>query len=420
MNSQDKSQEEILSELKKAEFEIQELKKAESEQKRIIDSLYLGQHLYMDLANALPSGIYRTRVFSEMSLIENNWLKTKEIPYDIEFANDRFFEILHLDRAVYEKNPGILHDMIFEADKVEFVKKNVESNLHKTPFCWEGRLFINNEIIWVCFKSIPRILENGDIIWTGTLDDITQRKLIEQEIQTKNAELQKLIADKDLFMAILAHDLKSPFNSILGFLNLLTNNLREYDIDEIESQISFVNNSAQSVFNLLDSILIWSHSQSGKIPFEPKAFDFQSCCDGVINLLKQNADNKNITIHGGDEKIIVFADIDMFNTILRNLISNAIIYTHNGGHIDIFAQKCDTAITIVVSDNGIGIAPDKLSKLFEYTQMRSTKGTADEKGTGFGLMICKEFVEKHGGKIWVNSEPGKGSQFKFTIPLRKK
>ena len=382
-------------------------------------ALHWERDLYADLANALPSGIYRLRVFHDVSLIEDKWLSSVDAPYSVEFANDRFFEILHLDRLSYKKNPAILHDLIYEADKAEFAKINVESNLHTTPFKWEGRLLIENNIIWINFKSIPRIMENGDIIWTGTLDDITERKQIEEEIIFKNAELQKLNTDKDYFMSILAHDLKSPFNSILGFLDLLVNNLRDFKLDEIERQLTIVNNATNSVYNLLEDILLWARSHSGKLPFEPREFNFKLCCDDVIEIVKQNAENKNITINIIEaEKIIVYADSNMLNTILRNLVSNAIKFTNKGGTISISAHRNNSNVTISVTDNGIGISPKILSNLFDITQVNSTTGTANEKGTGLGILLCKEFVEKHGGKIWVESELNKGSVFRFTLPTQ--
>lgn len=420
MSNQDKTKEELLYELRQSEFEIRELKNADNNQKKIIDALHLERELYADLANALPSGIYRLRVFKDVSLIEDKWVSSKDIPYIFEYANDRFFEILNIDRLVFEKNPGILHDLIFEADKAEFARINVESNLHTTPFSWEGRFLINDSLIWIHLKSIPRLLENSDIIWTGTLEDITKRKQFEEEIKLKNDELQKLNADKDIFMSILVHDLKGSFNSILGYLELLTNNLRKYDIDIIEKQIAIVNDSALKALYLLEDILMWARSQSGKLSFEPSEFDFKISCDKVVEILKPNANNKGITINVIEtEKIIVFADMNMLNTILRNLISNAIKFTNKSGTVNIYAKQNTSGVTISITDNGIGIAPEILSKLFDITKMYASKGTANEKGTGFGLLLCKEFVEKHGGKIWVESVLGKGSEFKFTLPWQR-
>ena len=374
--------------------------------------------LYQDLASALPSGVYRLRVYQELSLFEDKWLSSEDSPSCIEFANDRFYEILHLDRSSFINNPGIISRFIYEEDKAQFAKINVESNKYKTPFEWEGRFLIDNNLIWTQFKSIPRVLENGDIIWTGTLNDITQRKQIEEDIKHKNAELQRLSDDKDILMSILAHDLITPFNSMLGFLDLLSENLREYDVHTLENYISIVNNSAKGAFNLLNDILLWTRSQSGAIPFEPKIFNLKSSIEEVTEFLKPNANTKNITINIDEsDKTVVFADVDMLNTILRNLISNAIKFTDLGGIVNISSERTESDILVTISDNGIGIAPNILPRLFDTTKLYSTRGTANEKGTGFGLMLCKKFLEEHGGEIWAESELGRGSKFKFTLPL---
>lgn len=418
MCNQDKTQKRLLYDFKQSENEIQKLRNAKENQNKVVEALNLGNDLYADLANSLPSGMYRTRVFHDLALHEERWLGSREAPYVVEFANDRFYEILHLDRVVFEKNPGIINDLIYYEDKAEFARLNIESNLNITPFFWEGRFLVNDSIIWINFKSIPRILENEDIIWTGTLDDITSRKQTEEEIRNKNAELQKLNADKDYFISILGHDLKTPFNSILGFLDMLLSDLHTNDIDETERQLKIVNNSAISAYKLLEDILAWALSQSGKLPFDPKELNLRFCCDKVVETLKPNADNKNISIDIAiPEKIMVFADANMLNCILRNLISNAIKFTSLGGYIKIYSEQNNSETTISVFDNGIGISPEILPRLFENTQIHSLKGTANEKGTGLGLLLCKKFVEKHGGKIWAESKFGQESLFKFTLPF---
>ena len=376
--------------------------------------------LYQDLASALPSGVYRLRVYQELSLFEDKWLSSEDSPSYIEFANDRFYEILHLDRSSFINNPGIISRFIYEEDKAQFAKINVEANKYKTPFEWEGRFLIDTNLIWIQFKSVPRVLENGDIIWTGTLNDITQRKQTEEYIKHKNSELQRLSEDKDILMSILAHDLITPFNSMLGFLDLLSENLREYDVNTLENYISIVNNSAKGAFNLLNDILLWTRSQSGAIPFKPKIFNLKSSIEEVTEFLKPNANTKNITINIDEsDKTVVFADVDMLNTILRNLISNAIKFTDSGGIVNISSERTESDILVTISDNGIGIAPNILPRLFDTTKLYSTRGTANEKGTGFGLMLCKKFVEEHGGEIWAESELSKGSKFKFTLPLNE-
>lgn len=397
---------------------MQEQHKSNTHPSETVVSLSLSNDLYTDLANALPTGIYRTRVFHEVGLREDRWMESKNAPYVIEFANDRFFEILQLDKLEFEKNPGIVQDLIFDEDKAEFARLNVACNLQLTPFLWEGRISLKSHVMWIRFKSIPRVLENGDVVWTGTLEDVTLRKQFEEDIKSKNAELQRLNADKDYFISILAHDLKTPFNSILGFLELLLSNIHTYDINQIERQLTLVQNSANNAFHLLEDILGWALSQSGRLPFEPKTFHLKQSCYQVVEMLKPNAATKNITLQCVEaENDLVFADANMLNTILRNLISNAIKFTSRGGTITLSSAQQKSALVISVSDTGIGISPERLPHLFDNPHMDSLNGTANEKGTGLGLLLCKMFVEKHGGTIWAESEMGQGSVFKFTLPF---
>jgi len=238
-----------------------------------------------------------------------------------------------------------------------------------------------------------------------------------RQIRLLNRQLEKLNIAKDRFISILSHDLRSPFNSLLGLSEILIKDVRKIDIDEIEDIANIINKSARNSYNLLEDILLWARTQQGSFPFNPQKLSFTDICKNILEMLNPNAEAKNIAINClTADQLIVFADIDMFKTVLRNLVSNAIKFTNNGGTININAEQTNSNVTISVSDNGIGIAPDNLTKLFDISQIQTTTGTAEEKGTGLGLLLCKEFVEKHGGKIWVESEVGKGSNFKFTIP----
>ena len=285
--------------------------------------------------------------------------------------------------------------------------ENVEMGIYKGE----------NNTTWINVTAVPRISGNGFII---SYTDISEKLIRENKLLQYSDELKKLNTDKDRFITILAHDLKSPFNSILGFLKLLTKNIRKYDIDKIEKHINIVNNSAQNTFRLLEDILLWVRANSGKIPYEPQKLNLASICDEVIGYLRLTANAKDITInYFSEDDINVFADNNMLNTVLRNLVSNSIKFTNKNGRIDIYAEIIQSNITITVSDNGIGIEPEILNKLFDISHKITKSGTANETGTGLGLLLCKEFVEKHGGKIWVESEVGKGSTFKFTLPIKK-
>jgi signal transduction histidine kinase len=236
------------------------------------------------------------------------------------------------------------------------------------------------------------------------------------QIQSLNVELEKLNIDKDRFISILGHDLKNPFNNILGYSELLKEEIRNLSTDKIEDIAKNINNSAQIIYKLLEDILIWAKTQQGKIPFKPQNLSFKDICNNTIEILNPVARSKNIAINClSADNLIVFADNDMLKTVLRNLVSNAIKFTNTGGAIYINAKHNSDNVTISVSDNGVGISPDSLSKLFNMSEVLTTKGTAGETGTGLGLMLCKEFVEKHGGTIWVESEEGKGSTFYFIL-----
>jgi signal transduction histidine kinase len=263
--------------------------------------------------------------------------------------------------------------------------------------------------------------ENGKAaVVMGIVQDITERKLTQMKIQTQNEELKKLNSDKDRFMSILAHDLKNPFNAILGFLELLSTNVRNYEIGVIEQQINIVFQSALHVYELLDDILNWARAQAGKLPFNPKQINFEEICADVFDLLSENSNAKQITTNFAQGNTVeIFADKNMLKAILRNLVSNAIKFTPKGGQIDVFATNLENEIQITVADNGVGIDGEKLKRLFDKTQVVTTPGTEKENGTGLGLLLCQEFVGMHHGKIWIESKLGLGSKIIFTIPNHK-
>jgi signal transduction histidine kinase len=257
--------------------------------------------------------------------------------------------------------------------------------------------------------------------FSGTVimfDDISVRKQNELTILNQNQELIKMNADKDIFLSILSHDLKSPFNSLIGYSEILAEKSRHFSVDKIEDFAKNINISAQNAYNLLEDILMWVGTQRGNIPYKPQNLGFEEICRDTVRILYPNAKAKNIAINfPSASHLNIYADGNMIKTVLRNLISNAIKFTNRDGVIKISAEEDSENVLITVSDDGIGIASVNLKKLFDLTKIRTTRGTGKETGTGMGLMICKEFVEIHGGKIWAESESGKGSAFKFTLPV---
>jgi signal transduction histidine kinase len=253
----------------------------------------------------------------------------------------------------------------------------------------------------------------------GTNWDITQQKKTEAEIKQRNDELRELNATKDKFFSIIAHDLKSPFNAIMGFSELLIEQIKENDYTGIEKYAGIILQSSERAVELLMNLMDWSRSQTGRMEFIPEYFELVGFINETASLLSDIAAQKGITIKKElPHNLPVFADQAMINTVLRNLISNAIKFTRQGGMITIAATEKPDLLMVSVSDNGVGIPKAMIDKLFRIDENYTTTGTNNERGTGLGLILCKEFIEKHGGKIWVESEEGLGSTFYFTIPAR--
>ncbi|WP_462282141.1 tetratricopeptide repeat protein [Salinivirga cyanobacteriivorans] len=243
-----------------------------------------------------------------------------------------------------------------------------------------------------------------------------------EELETANKRLAETNATKDKFFSIIAHDLKSPFNSLIGFSNLLVKNALKYPTEKVQEIAQMLHNTSKQAYILLGNLLEWSRLQRGSIEFKPEEINLYVLYDETRQLLQQSADNKSIElVNQIPENTYVVADKNMLSTIVRNLISNAIKFTPKSGRILIGAEITDDneSVEIFVQDNGIGIPKEVQPVIFDIGENAITQGTGNEKGTGLGLILCKEFIEKHGGHIWVESEIGKGSVFKFTLPLKK-
>ena len=281
--------------------------------------------------------------------------------------------------------------------------------------------------IWAQTTLTPILNDKDEIIYLVAIDsDITKIKLAEiekekqrQEIAAQRDQLQLLNATKDKFFSIIAHDLKSPFNSILGFSNLLIRNAKNNNFDYEKNLVyaNFIFDSANIAFTLLENLLTWSQSQRGVIKYNPDKFDLKKNIDRIISMYSNAALKKEINLSSIINKSLhVYADKEMVLTVLRNLISNAIKFSFLNSKIIISAKEEKEYLIVSVSDTGIGISEDAVKKLFEIDGGIQTEGTAKEKGTGLGLILCKEFVEKNNGKIWVESIKGEGSTFSFSIP----
>ena len=255
--------------------------------------------------------------------------------------------------------------------------------------------------------------------------DINIMKNSEELLKESEKKLIELNADKDKFFSLMAHDLKNPISSFMQITELLSseyNNLTEEDKYEI---VETLKNSSNRIYELLQNILTWSRLQRGLIDYTPSLINLKYIIETNISLLKTNAESKDISINVflGDNTI-AFADANMLVAIVRNLLSNAIKFTPMGGEIIIRCteyqnknnQNKNKYVQISISDTGIGLSEDDINKLFRIDTSFRMIGTSTDKGTGLGLILCKDFIEKHGGKIWVDSILGQGSTFSFTIP----
>jgi signal transduction histidine kinase len=263
---------------------------------------------------------------------------------------------------------------------------------------------------------------------TNTLMEERQQRIEEQsqellfqknELQEINAQLKELNATKDKFFSIIAHDIKNPFNSILGFTELLKSQYDKITPEKRKLMIDALASSSNSVYQLLENLLQWSRSQRGILEFKPENIKLKSQIGKILPLLTDTANHKSIEIesHLQDENMLIYADPQMLDTIIRNLVSNAIKFTKNGGRITISAEKTDKKILIKVTDTGIGMSPETIRKIFKIDSSSSTLGTNRETGTGLGLILVKEFVTRHKGKISIESKVDKGSTFTVYFPI---
>lgn len=254
------------------------------------------------------------------------------------------------------------------------------------------------------------------------LDKMKSNRLLEEknrQIEQSEQELRILNASKNKFFSIIAHDLKNPLHTVLGYSSLLKRDYERFNENERRKFASEIYQSTNNIFRLLQNLLEWAKSQTGRLNYSPAVVEYQRILDNSMSVLKSLALQKNIDINTGhNPDLKLYADPLMIETVLRNLINNAIKFTPDGGHINVDAREINGEIRISVSDTGIGMTEEETQNLFRIDSKVKRKGTNNEDGTGLGLILCHEFVHKHNGKIWVESTPGKGSEFVFSIPAK--
>lgn len=303
--------------------------------------------------------------------------------------------------------PPAFADLIDEKIKLTLQTRQMQVFEYQLPLPQKG----------VCEYEARMVCSNSDEV-IAIVREITDRKRADAEIKRMNEKLIKLNAEKDKFFSLIAHDLRGPFNGFLGLTQLLAEYASDLTTAEIQRISVSMRGSATNLFRLLENLLHWARMQQGLIPFNPKALKLLPVANESIEMQLGSAKIKDIEIIiDFPVDISVFADNDMLQTVIRNLISNAIKFTPVGGKILFSAKSCsNNIIEISISDTGIGMRKEMIGNLFKLEVQSNRKGTEGEPSTGLGLLLCKEFVEKHSGKIWAESEVGRGTTFYFTIP----
>lgn len=276
----------------------------------------------------------------------------------------------------------------------------------------------DGSLFWAEINLSPLRDESGKIIgMAGVTRDVTQRLIDEKKLISSEKSLREAVAAKDKFLSIIAHDLKSPFSALVGLSEVLLERHSKMNPDSREEIIRSIYQSTLRTYNLLENLLDWSGMQTGRKAYKPEAIDLAYLATDIADLFAELIKRKNIEfIISGERNIKAFADTDMINTVFRNLLSNSLKYTPNGGKISIhITNHSHTFLKITFSDTGLGIEPNDLDKLFRIDSNVSKPGIDNEKGTGLGLVLCKEFIEKNGGTISVKSTLNKGTSFTFTL-----
>lgn len=300
----------------------------------------------------------------------------------------------------------------------ELLKKDLKiSELEVKQQTSLRNLFIIVSILIVLLSIViyTRYREKNKLVTEIQRQKIELEKLNET-LNNTNRKLEELNNTKDKFFSIIAHDLKNPFNSILGFSEIIIEDIDELDKKTLTEYAQIINDAARGTNILLQNLLDWARTQTGQLEVCKEKFNLTDIIEENIQLLSLSADKKGLKLSNNfDEQAIVYADKSMISTVIRNLISNAIKFTSEG-EITLMIYRDENHFQISVSDTGKGISPEIQEKIFKMDSSFTTKGTSQESGTGLGLLLCKEFVERNDGTIWVKSEIEKGSSFQFTVP----
>lgn len=387
---------------------------------------YLGKDVIIatarDISDKNKAESEIARIQSRLALIFKNFpeIVLYETNGPNDFFSDNIVNMLGYPAYLFIENVKFINSIvhpdyskIVEKKIHEWLNSNDSKNLKVEYPCKRA----DGTYIWIEDFLQKETSPDGKNFIIGIMINITERKKQLEKLQQYTEELKNLNSSKDKFFSIIAHDLRSPFNGLLGFSTVLLEELRELTPAEIKEYAGYIHTSAKTVYNLVDNLLQWSRIQTGRIEYQPIKIDLYEEVYKTVELFNSNAITKRIKIFNEVlSYTFVFADQNMLRSILQNLISNGIKFTRIGGQIKISTKEKDKNIEIEIADTGTGIEMRDIAKLFRIDSQFSNLGTSNEEGTGLGLILSKELVEKNKGQIWVKSALKKGSSFFFTLP----
>lgn len=362
--------------------------------------------------------------------------KTIEAREYLEYASEGIFKV-GMDYKFLGANTSLVQLLKFSTKMEMYQKSSIEKLFKDKGSLQEFDTLLKNGQIVINYETkfrdndgfvfdvsinarIRQQNEDEEPFIEGSIYDITERKEAEKKIKKYNKELEKLNYNKDKFFSIVAHDLMTPFTALLGYSEILVKEYDELDRETIGKFASDINTVASKAHNLLENLLGWTRLETGRMIFNPVEFNLHPIVEDVFHINAESANVKDISLVNNIMITnMVFADVNMLNTILRNLVSNAIKFTNEDGRISVSSKLIDDQIEISVVDNGIGMSNMDLQKLFDENHQYSGTGTHLEKGTGLGLLLCREFIEKHGGTLHAESKLGEGTRIYFSMGTKE-
>ncbi len=377
--------------------------------KEMLDSVYDGKlHEIKGGIYEIFEGIIDQEICDElMKLLEVNYV------HAIGFFRFKYFYggFLIFSQDLIEDDDVKIIEAISNQISMSMHRRSIEKDLRLSEFRYKKL----NARLEQKVKERTLDLESAN---QQLQQELTDLAIAKESLRKSELQLKELNATKDKFFNIIAHDLKNPFTSLLGSTELLFHNITKIDNEKIRELAVILNESAKGGYAILQNLLDWSRSQTGLLKLNPERINLSELINENISNLQFLATNKEISLHSDSERdIFIFTDENMINTVLRNLLSNSLKFTPRGGEVIVRTIIKPDVVIVTVKDNGIGISEENIGKLFRIDTKFSMPGTDKEQGTGLGLKLCKEFVEKQGGKIWVESIADTGSEFNFSIPV---